>query len=51
MSFMSDFGARYIDNGYHILPIMPGSKAPGLYRINHYEGYTGWANIVPAQQR
>lgn len=34
-SFMQRFGARLIDNGYSIIPIRPGEKAP-------WRGMTGW---------
>ena len=28
---MADYGERLIDNGYSIIPIMPGSKVPGRF--------------------
>ena len=42
MSFMSDLGARYIDNGYAILPIMPQTKKPGLYTSGGWKDYPDW---------
>jgi hypothetical protein len=44
MSFMSELGGRYIDNGYPILPIKPESKAPGLYTaaVGWSGGYPDW---------
>lgn len=40
MNFMSEHGERLIDNGYSILPIMPGSKSPGSY--SRMESNRGW---------
>ena len=42
MSFMSDLGGRYIDNGYAILPIMPQTKKPGLYTSGGWKDYPDW---------
>jgi len=44
MSFMSDLGGRYVDNGYAVLPLMPGSKAPGIYKSGRWGGYFEWTN-------
>jgi hypothetical protein len=30
--FMAQFGARLVDNGYPVIPIMPGAKVPGHFR-------------------
>jgi protein-S-isoprenylcysteine O-methyltransferase Ste14 len=30
-SFMADLGARLVDNGYAVIPIMPGTKKPGRF--------------------
>ena len=44
MSFMSDLGGRYVNNGYAVLPLMPGSKAPGIYKSGRWGGYFEWTN-------
>ena len=31
-SYMARLGARLVDNGYPVLPIMPGTKKPGLFK-------------------
>jgi hypothetical protein len=41
-SFMADLGARLADNGYPVIPIMPGSKVPGRYRNGAWQPYPGW---------
>lgn len=42
MSFMTDHGARLIDNGYPILPIKPVSKIPGAYSNGEWRPYAQW---------
>ena len=41
-SFMAQFGARLIDHGYPVIPIMPGAKVPGRYRTGRWSPYPGW---------
>lgn len=41
-NFMAVHGDRLVDLGYHIIPIMPGSKAPGVYRSGVWGGYRDW---------
>ncbi len=41
-NFMAVHGDRLVDLGYHIIPIMPGSKAPGVYRGGSWSGYRDW---------
>jgi len=42
MSFMTEHGARLIDNGYPILPIKPVSKIPGAYSSGEWRPYAQW---------
>ncbi len=42
-SFMADYGERLIDNGYSIIPIMPGSKVPGRFSGGEWSPYPDWA--------
>lgn len=42
-SFMARHGARLIDNGYRILPIVPGHKKPGRYSAGDWRDYADWA--------
>ena len=41
-SFMARFGAQLVDNGYPVIPIMPGSKVPGRYSQGRWTPYPGW---------
>jgi hypothetical protein len=41
-SFMARFGAQLVDNGYPVIPIMPGSKVPGRYSQGQWTPYPGW---------
>ena len=41
-SYMARLGARLVDNGYPILPIMPGTKKPGLFKGGAWRDYPGW---------
>jgi hypothetical protein len=41
--FMAELGARLADNGYPVIPIMPGSKVPGRFRGGAWQPYPGWA--------
>jgi Primase C terminal 2 (PriCT-2)/Bifunctional DNA primase/polymerase, N-terminal len=42
VSFMATLGARLVDNGYAILPIMPGTKKPGRFVGGTWRDYPGW---------
>src|SRR4051812_3613885 len=35
-------GARLVDNGYSAMPIQPGEKVPGVYKIVHGERDKCW---------
>jgi hypothetical protein len=41
-SFMADLGARLVDNGYAVIPIMPGTKKPGRFIGGAWRDYPGW---------
>ena len=41
-SFMADLGARLVDNGYAVIPIMPGTKKPGRFVAGAWRDYPGW---------
>ena len=41
-SYMARLGARLVDNGYPVLPIMPGTKKPGLFKRGAWRDYPGW---------
>jgi hypothetical protein len=41
-SYMARLGARLVDNGYPILPIMPGTKKPGQFKRGAWRDYRGW---------
>ncbi len=41
-SYMARLGARLVDNGYPILPIMPGTKKPGQFKGGAWRDYPGW---------
>jgi hypothetical protein len=41
-SYMARLGARLVDNGYPVLPIMPGTKKPGQFRGGAWRDYPGW---------
>ncbi|MCP5117685.1 MAG: hypothetical protein GY953_43235, partial [bacterium] len=41
-SFMARFGARLVDNGYPVIPIMPGTKKPGRFLGDAWRDYPGW---------
>jgi hypothetical protein len=42
-SFMADYGERLLDNGYSVIPIMPGSKVPGQFRGGEWSPYPDWS--------
>jgi len=41
-SYMARLGARVVDNGYPVLPIMPGTKKPGQFKGGAWRDYRGW---------
>jgi hypothetical protein len=42
-AFMADYGERLIDNGYSVIPIMPGTKVPGRFTGGEWSPYPDWA--------
>jgi hypothetical protein len=42
LSFMARFGSQLVDNGYPVIPIMPGSKVPGRFTQGRWLPYSGW---------
>ncbi len=40
--FMAEVGARLVDNGYAVIPIMPGTKKPGRFIGGAWRDYPGW---------
>jgi hypothetical protein len=45
-SFMADLGARLVDNGYAVIPIMPGTKKPGRVVRGQWCDYPGWPSTA-----
>ncbi|WP_137125673.1 bifunctional DNA primase/polymerase [Roseomonas sp. HF4] len=41
-SFMAEDGARLADNGYAVIPIMPGAKVPGRFSGGAWTPYPDW---------
>jgi len=41
-SFMADYGERLVDNGYSVIPIMPGTKVPGRFTGGEWSPYPDW---------
>lgn len=41
-TFMADLGARMVDNGWPVIPIMPGAKKPGRFAGGEWADYPGW---------
>ena len=41
-SFMAEHGARLADNGYAVIPIMPGAKVPGRFSAGEWTPYPDW---------
>jgi Primase C terminal 2 (PriCT-2)/Bifunctional DNA primase/polymerase, N-terminal/Protein of unknown function (DUF3987) len=41
-SYMARLGGRLVDNGYPVLPIMPGTKKPGQFKGGVWHDYRGW---------
>ncbi len=42
-SFMADYGERLVDNGYSVIPIIPGTKVPGRFTSGEWSPYPDWA--------
>jgi hypothetical protein len=40
---MAQYGSRLADNGYPVIPIMPGSKVPGRHHVAQWTPYPDWA--------
>lgn len=43
--FMLEYGAKLLDAGYRIIPIMPGTKKPGRYDGNVWADLPRWTTI------
>lgn len=41
-SNMAQHAARLVDNGYAVIPIMPGSKVPGRFTQGQWQPYPDW---------
>jgi hypothetical protein len=42
LSPYAQIGARLVDNGYSAIPIMPGTKRPGVYQMKEWYGTSEW---------
>jgi hypothetical protein len=42
-NYMAQLGATLVDRGYPILPIQPGTKKPGRYRLGTWQDYPEWS--------
>ena len=42
-NYMAELGARLIDNGYPIIPIIPGAKCPGKFERGEWRAYPDWS--------
>ena len=42
-NFMARLGAQMVDNGFPVIPIMPGSKVPGRYSQGQWTPYPDWS--------
>ena len=40
---MAEHGGRLMDNGYSVIPIMPGSKVPGRFSGGEWSPYPDWS--------
>ncbi len=49
-NFMVEFGPRLLDQGYHIVPIMPGAKKPGEFLGKHWKPQSDWTRYGKRQQ-
>ncbi len=38
----AQIGARLVDNGYAAIPILPGTKRPGVYQMREWYGTNDW---------
>jgi hypothetical protein len=41
-NYVAQHGARLIENGYPVLPIMPGTKKPGRFSCGTWRDYPAW---------
>lgn len=39
---MKEYGARLVDSGFHIVPIFPENKKPGIFKFGKWQNYPGW---------
>lgn len=42
LGYMARYGSTLVDNGWPIIPIMPGAKVPGQYARGQWKPYAGW---------
>ncbi len=42
-SYLADYGETLVANGYHVIPIMPGSKVPGRCTAGEWLPYLDWS--------
>lgn len=42
-NFMARWGITLIERGYPILPLQPGTKKPGRYRLGSWQDYPKWS--------
>jgi hypothetical protein len=41
-NFMAEYGERLVDQGYHVLPLMPSAKKPGMYLAKRWRNLSDW---------
>jgi len=45
-NFMEQYGAKLVDAGYRIIPIMPGTKRPGRYDGERWGDLARWTEVT-----
>jgi len=48
-NFMEQYGAKLLDGGYRIIPIMPGTKRPGRFDGDKWGDLARWTDISAQQ--
>lgn len=48
-NYMAQLGATLVDRGFPILPIRPGSKIPGVFRLGAWHDYPKWSRHCERQ--
>jgi len=48
-SFLAKTAETLVDNGYHVLPIIPGQKAPGSYSLGRWSTMRDWQRFCERQ--